>query len=235
VNARVDQDKHPNRRRHIANASPHAQHGTRVVISLQSGAALPLGENDGGIENLVELGEVEPPAPPRKAFIPHPSNVGRWGQAIGIKADEAVPVVPLVRLRVIRSGAAKSTRAIDFAESIDSADKCVGIGIMGEGPLQTVEHSIASDSGVDSKEDVVKNNECLEDSRLADGPRLVPMASVVRIQRDDCGRVDARNGQGDFIGQSSVEDICRNGEWGPDRGPIVGRRKRRRRRFRGKF
>jgi hypothetical protein len=182
MNARVNQDKHPDWRRHIANTSPHAQHGTRVVISLESGAALALGNDDGRVKDLVEFGEVEPEAPPGKAFIPHPSHVSRWGPGNGVEADGAIPVVPLIRLRVEGGSAAKSTRAIDFAQSINGTDKCVAVGIMGKGPLQTVEHGIASDGGVDSEKDVVQDDECIKGTRLADSPSLVAIAAIVRIQ-----------------------------------------------------
>lgn len=152
------------------------------MISLESGAALALGNNNGSVKNLIELGEVEPEAPPGKAFIPHSSHVGRWRAGKGVEADGAVSVVPLICLRVEGGSAAKSTWAIDLAESINGTDEGVAVGIMGEGALQTVEHGIASDGGVDSEEHVVQDDECIKGTRLADSPGLVTSAAVVRIQ-----------------------------------------------------
>lgn len=63
VNARVEEDEHPDWRRHEANARPHAQHCAGMVVGLQGCASLALCNNDERVEHLVELGEVEPPSP----------------------------------------------------------------------------------------------------------------------------------------------------------------------------
>ena len=51
VDARVDEGKHPDGSRHVADTGPHAEHGTSVVVSLQSGAALALHDDDDGVES----------------------------------------------------------------------------------------------------------------------------------------------------------------------------------------
>jgi hypothetical protein len=197
-----------------------------VVISLESRAALAFCQNDGSVKNLVKLGKVEPPTPPRKAFVPQPSNVSCRRQSIVVKADEAVPVIPLVRLWVIRGCAAESTRTIDLAESVNGTDECVVVGVVRQRPLESVEHSITSDCRVYREKDVVQDNKCLEGLGLADSPRFIPIPAVVCIQRDNRRRVDGCNRQRDFVRQSSVEDVCRNGKWRPKGGPVIGRRKR---------
>ena len=75
MDAGVEKGKHPDWRGHVADAGPHAHHGTRVVIGLQSGTALSLGQDDGRVKDLVELGQIEPPAPEGEALVPQATNV----------------------------------------------------------------------------------------------------------------------------------------------------------------
>lgn len=62
VNEGINQNKDPDRRRHVADASPHADHGSSMMICLQKAALLAFGDDDESINNLVELGHVEEPA-----------------------------------------------------------------------------------------------------------------------------------------------------------------------------
>lgn len=90
VDSRVDQGKHPNGRRHEAHAGPHGQHSAGMVVLLERSAALALGQNDGRVKDLVELGEVEPPAPESKAFVPDSAHIRGVGQTVVAHADVGV-------------------------------------------------------------------------------------------------------------------------------------------------
>jgi hypothetical protein len=126
-----------------------------VVIGLKGGAALSFGEDDEGVEDLIELGEIEPPSPPGKSLVPHPAYVRGVRKTVGTQANIAVLVDPLIRVRVIRVGIPKPARSMNLAESIDCSDKCVGLAVVREGPLQSAEHGVTCDGGVDGQEDVV--------------------------------------------------------------------------------
>lgn len=91
VNARVDQDKHPDGRAHVAHACPHAHHCAGMVVGLKGGAALALHEDDHGVDNFVEFAEVEEPAPEGEAFIPESTKVCAVGcQVIVAQVNETV-------------------------------------------------------------------------------------------------------------------------------------------------
>lgn len=59
VNKGADKDKHPDGRRHVAHPGPHAHHGAGMVVCLQGRAEPALGEDDEGVEHLVEFTEVK--------------------------------------------------------------------------------------------------------------------------------------------------------------------------------
>ena len=63
MDARVDKREHPDGRTHIAHTSPHTEHSTSMMIRLKSGASLALGQDDHGVDDLVELAQVEEPTP----------------------------------------------------------------------------------------------------------------------------------------------------------------------------
>lgn len=51
----VEEDKDPDRSGLVADTGPHGEHRTRVVVGLEEGRAATLEEDDGGINDLVEL------------------------------------------------------------------------------------------------------------------------------------------------------------------------------------
>lgn len=79
VDSGVEEAEHPDGGGHEAHTSPHAEHGTGVVVSLERGAALSLGENDGRINDLVELGQVEEVSVERETLVPHPAALETGG------------------------------------------------------------------------------------------------------------------------------------------------------------
>lgn len=132
VNTRVDLNEHPDRWGHVAHASPHGKHSTGVVVLLEGRATLSLDQNNDGVEDLVELGEVEPPAPESKTLIPHPANIcGIW-ETIRTNMNVGVPASPSVRVRVVCNCVTQTSGSLDLAERIDGANKGVGLPPVGE-------------------------------------------------------------------------------------------------------
>lgn len=89
MNSRIDKNKHPNGRRHVAHASPHAHHGTGVVVGLERGAQLALGQDNKSIENLVKLAEIEDPSVEGQTLVPDAAHIGTTGSSISCQGDIA--------------------------------------------------------------------------------------------------------------------------------------------------
>ena len=149
VDTRVDEREHPDGRRHVTDARPHAQHSTSVVVRLQSGASLALQDDDDRVEHLVELGQVEDPAPEGKTLVPHTAKVIRLRQTAGIQLDVGVLALPLPSSRVVVDGVSQSTRSVNLAQRIDSTHKRVGLRVVWDGMLERADHGPASDGRVD--------------------------------------------------------------------------------------
>ena len=75
VQERIDKDEHPNWWRHVTNPGPHAQHSASMMERLEYRAFLAFGEDDCGIEHLVEFRKVEKPSVESEALIPDPAHV----------------------------------------------------------------------------------------------------------------------------------------------------------------
>lgn len=103
-----------------------------MVVFLQSRAALALCEDDCRVEYLIELGEVEPPAPESQTFVPHPAHIGAIWQAGLTHKDVGVLAAPCVCIRVVGDSIAESTRAVDFAERINGTDYGIGVTVVRE-------------------------------------------------------------------------------------------------------
>ena len=115
MNGRVDQAEDPDRRCHVTDTGPHAHHRAGVVIGLQGGALLALGQNDHRINNLVKLGQVEEPAEVSKTLVPKATNISRVGHAV-CQVVSRVGDRPLVGDRAVGSGIAVTAGTIDLAE-----------------------------------------------------------------------------------------------------------------------
>jgi hypothetical protein len=212
VDARVYERKHPDRGRHVAHSGPHAHHGACVVVGLEGGASLSFGNDDGGIEDLVELGEVEEPTPEGKAFVPEPSNIRRVWNAIAVQMNKRVLGLPLVECGVVGGRIAESSRAVDLAQRVDGAYYGVALGIVGKCVLQGAHHGNAGDEGVDGQKDIMSNDEGAEGASLADCPGLVSAASIVGVQRDDRCSVHGGDGQGNLVVERGVVDGVGDGK-----------------------
>lgn len=127
MDTRVDQRKDPDRGSHVADARPHAHHGARMVVGLQRRALLPLGQDDGRVEDLVELGQVEDPAKVRQALVPEASDVRRVRDAALGQLVLRIVDIPPVRRLVEDGRIAVAARAIDVAERVGDGHDAAGV------------------------------------------------------------------------------------------------------------
>jgi hypothetical protein len=212
MDTRVDGCEHPDWRRHEAHTSPHGQHSAGVVVLLERGAALALCEDDERVKNLIELGEVKPPAPESETLVPDPAYVGLVWHATGSNQDVVVQAAPGVVARMVGNRVAESSRAVDLAESVNRAHNGVGLAVMRKRVLQAADHGHAGDGGIDSQEDVVEDDEGVERARLCDPPRLVPMLAVVPVDVGDGDEVYRGNGQRNLVGERALVDVLADGK-----------------------
>lgn len=218
MDARVDERKHPDGRGHVADTRPHAQHGTSVVVRLQSRASLALENDDERVNDLVEFGEVEDPAPESKALVPDAPEIIRLRETIGVQLDVWVRALPLMSVRVVGDGIAQSARPMHLAEGINGSDESVRFGVMGNGMLERADHGPAGDGRVYGQQDIVEDDKGEEGASLADPPGLIPMLPVVGVEEGDCGRVYGSHRQRDDGLQHGVVDVGGNGERVPEAG-----------------
>lgn len=119
VDARIDDDEHPDRRRHETNTGPSAEHGAGMMEGLEERGIFTLCEYDEGIDNLVELGQVEQPAIKGKPFIPQAAKISSVREVL-IELHSSVGELPGIVGKTESGSAAVATRTVEFAESIHS-------------------------------------------------------------------------------------------------------------------
>lgn len=127
MNGRIDKNKHPDRRAHEADTGPHTQHGASMMVGLQSGTTLALGDNDHRIHDLIEFAHVKDKAPKGQAFVPQPANVRRVGISIVAQADRGVFDFPDVDGGVEGRCIAETSGAVEFAQRVCHASSSVGV------------------------------------------------------------------------------------------------------------
>ena len=212
VDGRVDEGEDQDGRRDVANTRPHAHHRARVVVGLQGRALLALGQDDGGIDDLVELGQVEDPAQVGQTLVPQAADVGRVGDPSFSQLVGRVPHGPLVNRRVVGGGVAVAPGAIDLAHGVGDAHHAIGVVPGGERVAEGLEHADEGPSRVDGEEDIVEDDEELEELGLAEAPGLVTAGLVDAIEQDDGDGVDPGDGDGDTNIQGLVVEGGRDVE-----------------------
>jgi len=213
MNCAVDENKHPDWRAHVSDAGPHAQHGACMVVRLQGRTTLALREDDQGVEDLVELADIEHPAPEGQPLIPQATNIGRIGIAIISHLNQSVLCLPDVDGRVIRRSVAKPSWTMDLAESV--CHTCQTVRIIPDarpGMRNGSAHGSEGREGVGSQQDVVQHHEPLKWLLLGDPPWLVIPASVVRVEREDGDDVDGGEGEGNPWLERGVEEVLLDAE-----------------------
>lgn len=171
VDSAVKDAEDPDWSSHVLDTSPHAEHSTSVMIGLKSRRLLSLCQNNHGINNLVELAQVEPPSVEGKTLAPELSVTLDVAEIIDGSWKTAVPVY----------------RSVD------------GPGHTNEGPCR-----------VNSKEEVVEQDEKLEGLGLCDGVWLA-IGKVVGEMSG--GSIDGSNGQWDSWLQPPFVGLWGNADW----------------------
>ena len=189
VDARVDKDEHPNGRTHVSHAGPHAHHGTGVVVRLERRAELALGQDDEGIEHLVELAQVEDPAVEGQALVPDASRlsrrrgVGREGQrAIRGRRQGVSVALPALCVLTEEARLSQTGGPVHPAYAVDSARQAIRAKGTDEAPAGGAEHPPPRPCRVDGQEDVVRCHEGKEEPCPAQGPGLLIRGPVVAVQ-----------------------------------------------------
>lgn len=211
MDTRIDQSEHPDRRRHEAHTGPHGQHSAGMVVFLESGASLALCEDDGRVQDLVELGEIEPPAPESQTLVPDSANVGCVWQALSTEVDVLVQAAPSVVVGAVGDGIAETAGSVDLTKGVDGANDGIGLAVVRERVLQAADHGHAGDGRVDCQEDIMSDDESEEGARLCDAPWLVPMLTIVPVEVGDGSEVDGGDGERDLVGQRALVDVF--GDW----------------------
>jgi hypothetical protein len=224
VDEAVDEDKHPDRRAHIAHTSPHAQHSACVVVGLQSRAALALCDNDEGVQDLVELAEVEDPTPEGQSFVPQSSNVSRVWVAVRAHVNERVLRLPDVNGGVVGCGVAEASRSVDLAHGIGDTCKAIGVVEARPGVSKGSEHGDEGSEAVDCECDIVEDNEGLEEGLTGDPPRLVVTLAVHGVESEDGEDVGDSEEEWHLWAHREVEQPWRDAERRAKRALSDGRR-----------
>lgn len=209
MDGRVDQRKDPDRGRHVADTGPHAHHRAGVVVGLQGGALLALGQDDGGVDDLVELGQVEDPAEVGQALVPETTHVGGVRQAVG-QLERGVRDRPGLGGGIEGGRVAISARAIDLAQGVHNSGEAITLGAIRPRIAKGLEHADKGPGRVDSKEDIVQDHKGLEEARVTEGIRLVPATLVDAVDQDHGEGVDGGDGDGHAHIQHLIIESVRN-------------------------
>ena len=229
VDEGVDEDEDPDGDGHVADARPHAEHGAGVVVRLQGGAELALGEDDEGVEDLVELAQVEDPAVVAQPFVPHASHLevaGAAGAAQAAQEGAGVRAVPPAGRVVEEQRAAEPGRPVDAAEAVGRGSDAAGAERADDGAAHAAQHAPEGPGRVDGQENVVEDDKGEEGPRLAHGPGLLAARGVEPVQCLGGDGVQGRHGQGDLGVERGLEDAVGDVEGAHD---ARGHRRRRQR------
>lgn len=176
MNTRVQEAEKPDRWSHIAHTSPHAHHGTSVVVSLEGRAALALSKDDNSVDNLVELRKVEEPSVESKTLVPETSTSRqRSGRDISLPGSGGNP---LLSSRIVRDGVAKSRWSMELAKRVHNTNDSLRSRWRWDSSLKPLPHAYKGPSRVNGEEDVVKDDDPVEGACLGDGPWLVAARGV---------------------------------------------------------
>lgn len=179
------------------------------MIGLESRAGLALGQDDEGVENLVELGQVEQPAVVGETLVPDAAHLGGAGETVGVNGRgghigtrglEAVGVLVEVD-RVSEAGGAVKT-----ADAVSGGGRAAGAKGVGDAAAEATEHAPKGPGRVDGEEDVVEDDKDLEGGRLANGPGLLAAGAVEAVEQLDGDGVGGGNGQGHAGVEGTLED-----------------------------
>lgn len=219
MDERVDQNKYPDGSRHVTHTSPHAKHGTGVMVGLQGRAEFALGEDNEGVQNFVKLAQVENPAIVVESFVPNTSHLSAAGLATVQAADESIGVraVPVRRGVVEIQGASQATRTMKAAEAVSSGSNTARPEWAHDAASHATQHAPKGPCRVDSEQHIVKDNKGEEGLGFAHGPRLLVAGGIELVQSLGGHCVQRGNGQWDLGVKSCLVDVVGDVEGSHDR------------------
>ena len=212
MNARINEDEHPNRRTHIPNSSPHTQHRPSVMIRLQCRTPLSLGENNARVEDFVEFADIKHPAPESQSFIPQPSNIRRVRVAVGAEMDERILHLPDIQRSIIRSSIPKPSRSMHLTQAIRRLRRPILTIPARQGLLDSPEHRHERREAVKREHDIVHHDEVPEPFLATYAPCLVVSVAVVAVECEDCEDICCGEEDGDFGPESEVVEVLVDAE-----------------------
>lgn len=212
MDERVDKDKHPDGWAHVADACPHAKHGARVMVRLQCRTSLALCQNDQSIHDLVELADIEDPAPERESLVPQPAIVRGVWITIGAQTNRRVLHLPNIDRAVESGSVTETSRAVDLAQRICSTCQSILVAESGPGVSEGPAHGQESGRGVDGEQRIVNDYKGLEPFLPRDCPWFVVALAIVGIEQKHADNVGAGEADGHLRLQSEVEEILVNAE-----------------------
>lgn len=213
VDPRVDKDEHPNGWGHVAHASPHAHHGTGVVVGLERGAQLAFGQNDEGIEDLVELAEVEDPAIKGQALVPDAPRVGAARGSVACQRDIARIRCPVAFLRVVKDGISKACGTMKASHAVHEAIDALRRRRADHTTVHDADHTVERPRRVDRQKHIVGHHERVKEAGFADGPWLLAVGGVVDVQELRGDSVDGGNRQWHFGIEGGLVKVVRDQDW----------------------
>lgn len=162
MDAGVDKSKHPDRCGHVAHTGPHAHHGASMVVSLQRGAKLALGQDDEGIEDFIELAQVEDPAVEGQSLVPDATRVRATGSSITGERNIAGVRHPLAISLIVEDGISKTGWAMGFSHAVHEALESLRPHWVHDTALHDAHHVVEGPCRVNGQEDIVGNDEGME-------------------------------------------------------------------------
>ena len=216
----VEEEEDPDRRAHVLDPDKETPTGSHMMVSLQGRALLSLQEDDGGIDKLVELGDVEPPAVKGEPLVPKSTELIGFREigvdgGLGGTGGKRVRLEPRLgrRGRVVDRSVAQSRSPLHPAEGVHRSPKPVWRGErVLETPPRSSDDPYKRPSRVDGEKDVVGDHEPEETGRLADRPGL-PTALAINVvpglDDEDVGRGQEER---PFVVQRSEEEVFGDGK-----------------------
>lgn len=208
----VDQDKHPDRRRHEPDTSPHAHHSTSMVVRLQSRARLALGQDDEGVEDLVELAQVKDPAVVRKTLVPDTSRLSVGGQTVDHSTTVGGKAHPALRLIIEEDRVPNTPLTMKTTQEVSRPRAPLTRKGADPTPPHAAQHAPERPGRVHGEEDVVQDDKGEEGPRLAYPPGLLAVGLVVLVEQLDGDGIERGDGHRDPGVERAGEPIVGNVE-----------------------
>ena len=217
----VEKEEDPDGRAHVLDSDKETTASAHMVVRLQGRALLALQEDDGGVDKLVELGDVEPPAVKSKTLVPESSELVRLGDvgvdsSLGGSGGERVALEPRLDRggRVVDSSVAQSRGTLHPAERVHGTPESVrrSKGVL-KAPPRGTNNPDKGPSRVDGEENVVGDHKPEEAGSLADRPWLSTSLAVDIVPGLDDEDIGGGKEEWPFVVERSKEQVLGDGKW----------------------